>query len=193
MDLDEAVSPAKDLLDDVHAKLFSLGRRAMKPIVMCVNGAALGGGLGLVAQGHIVVASQSAAFALPEIRLGLWPLLVYRSVEAALGSRRTLELSLTGRLFHSEEALAWGLVSRVAHPDEVHARAKSIANDLAKASPQALEAGFRLLAECDGASSEDAMNAAVKIRRTLMESDDFREGVAAFKERREPRWPSITE
>src|SRR3954447_6534188 len=114
MDLDEASDLEPGKLDEVHERLFTLGFTSRKPIVVCVNGAALGGGLGLVAQGHVVTASSGAVFGLPEIRIGLWPFLIYRAVENALGPRITLELSLTGRLFHAPEALSWGLVHTVA-------------------------------------------------------------------------------
>src|SRR5438477_7547087 len=86
-------------IDAVHEQLFTAGARLPKPLIAGVHGAALAGGTGLVANCHIVVASPGATFGLTEIRLGLWPFLVYRAVAAALGDRRTLELSLTGRIF----------------------------------------------------------------------------------------------
>src|SRR5579884_1037556 len=113
MDLDEAVASPDAQMEAAHEELFSMGARSLKPIVVAANGTALGGGLGLVAQGHVVLAAEGAVFGLPEIRIGLWPLLVYRSVSAALGPRRTLELSLTGQPFQAEEGFEWGLVSRV--------------------------------------------------------------------------------
>src|SRR5437764_10708 len=73
MDLDEASDLEPGALDDAHERLFTLGNTSLKPIVICVNGAALGGGLGLIAQGHVVTASAGAVFGLPEIRIGLWP------------------------------------------------------------------------------------------------------------------------
>ena len=142
MDLDEAATMDHNQLSAIHDDLFSLGVNSIKPIVVAVNGAVLGGGVGLVAQSHIAVASTGAAFALRELHVGLWPFLVYRSVEIALGPRRTLELSLTGRMFHAQDALNWGLVQSVCNPGEVMHRAKGIANDLAKASPAALQAGM---------------------------------------------------
>ena len=191
LDLDEAAVMDHNQLSAIHEDLFSLGVSSKKPIVVSVNGAALGGGLGLVAQGHIVAASTGAAFALPEIHVGLWPFLVYRSVEAALGPRRTLELSLTGRLFHAQDALEWGLVQSVCHPGEVSNRAKGIANDLAKASPAALRAGMQYVHESREKSRNESLQIAKSLRCCLMETDDFREGYEAFKRKREPHWPSM--
>lgn len=191
MDLDEAAAMDHNQLSAIHEDLFSLGVNSKKPIVIAVNGAALGGGLGLVAQGHIVTAATGAVFALPEIHVGLWPFLVYRSIEASLGSRRTLELSLTGRLFQVQEALDWGLVHSICNPSEVSDRAKGIANDLAKASPAALNAGMQYFHESREKSWRESAEIAKKLRRCLMETDDFREGYEAFKHKREPHWPSM--
>ena len=83
---------------NAHEKLFSLSRESLKPIVMAVDGAALGGGLGLVAQGHCVFASEAAAFGLPEIGVGLWPFLVYRSLVDAIGPRRRFGPQSYGRI-----------------------------------------------------------------------------------------------
>lgn len=191
MDLDEASGIESGELDQVHERLFTLGVTSLKPIVVCVNGAALGGGLGLVAQGHIVTASAGAVFGLPEIRIGLWPFLIYRAVEGALGPRLTLELSLTGRLFHAHEALNWGLVQTVAPAGEVVDRAKGLAVDLARTSPAALRAGMQYVQQARGLDSNSAGKLSKEIRGRLMETDDFKEGYMAFKEKREPRWPSM--
>ncbi|MFL6416394.1 MAG: enoyl-CoA hydratase/isomerase family protein [Bryobacteraceae bacterium] len=191
MDLDEASEIDSEKLDEVHERLFTLGVTSRKPIVIGVNGAALGGGLGLVAQGHVVTASSGAVFGLPEIRIGLWPFLIYRAVEGAIGARLTLELSLTGRLFHVHEAMSWGLVQTVAAAGEVLDRAKGIATDLAKTSPAALRAGMQYVQQARGLDADSAGKLSKELRNRLMETDDFREGYAAFKEKREPQWPSM--
>ncbi len=191
MDLDEAVDQHGAKLATLHDDLFTLGATSMKPIVVCVNGPALGGGLGLVAQGHIVIAAHGAVFGLPEIRIGLWPFMVYRAVEAALGSRRTLELSLLGRMFPAHDALLWGLVHQVCPPAEAADRATALARDLAKASPLAVEAGLRYFRESRGRSWREAGELAAALRVDLMQSQDFKEGYAAYKEKRDPHWPSM--
>lgn len=190
MDLDEALEPHHNLAA-AHEDLFTMGAHSIKPIVICVNGPALGGGLGLVAQGHIVIASQASAFGLPEIRIGLWPFLVYRAVEAALGARRTLQLSLTGATFHAPEALQWGLVHQLCPADELCERAHAIARDLGRASPRAIAAGMRYYRDSRGKSLQEAGQIAAALRTELMASGEFQEGRAAFKEKREPRWPSM--
>jgi len=191
MDVDEALSTSHSQLADLHDDLFSIGFHSKKPVVVSVSGAALGGGLGLVAQGHVVLASENSVFGLTEIRLGLWPFMVYRSVEAAIGARRTLELSLTGRTFNSHEALHWALVHQVCPPAETFERAKGMARELAKASPAAIEAGLTYYHGSRGKSWEEAGNLAAELRVKVMEGDDLKEGFEAFKHRREPQWPSM--
>ncbi len=191
MDLDEAAHEANHYKLNSHEGLFTIGAHAAKPIVICVNGPALGGGVGLIAQGHVVIAAQGALFGLTEIRVGLWPFSIYRAVEAALGPRRTLELSLTGRVFSTQDALAWGLVHQVIQPFEVDDRASAIARDLARASPTAISAGLEYVRRSRGLHAREQGELALTLRAKVMSGDDFTEGVIAFKEHRDPRWPSM--
>jgi enoyl-CoA hydratase/carnithine racemase len=191
MDLDDALADKKQLSIAIHEKLFSLGRTSRKPIVACIAGPALGGGVGLIAQAHVAVAAQGALFGLTEIRSGLWPFLVYRSIEAAVGPRRALELSLTGRLFSTQEALSWGLIHQVAPAFEVDDRAEAVARELSRASPTAVRLGFSYVHESRGKSWEEAGKVAGALREACASDADFTEGVAAFHEHREARWPSM--
>ncbi len=191
MDLEEAAHEANRHKLTSHERLFTIGAHASKPIVICVNGPALGGGMGLVAQGHVVIAAHGALFGLTEMRVGLWPFAIYRAVEAALGPRRTLELSLTGRLFSTEDALTWGLVHQVIFPFEVDDRASAIARDLARASPTAISAGLEYVRRSRGLSAREQGELAMTLRSKVMSGEDFREGVRAFKEHRDVRWPSM--
>lgn len=193
MDLDEATSVDAASSMDCQESLFSIGRRSKKPIVACINGPAMGGGLGLIAQAHVAVAAQGALFGLTEVRIGMWPFLVYRSVEAAIGPRRTLELSLTGRLFSSHEALAWGLIHQTAHAFEVEDRANAIARDISKASPTAIGLGLSYVHTSRNKDWAEAGEIAAKLRVKCTASADFKEGVAAFHAHREARWPSMPE
>lgn len=191
MDLDEAVADKSQRSIATHERLFSIGRTSRKPIVACVAGPALGGGVGLIAQAHVAVAAQGALLGLTEIRSGLWPFLVYRSMEAAVGPRRTLELSLTGRLFSTQEALVWGLIHQIAPAFEVDDRAEAIARELSRASPDAIRLGFSYVSQSREKTWDDAGKIAAALRGNCAAGADFEEGVAAFHEHREPRWPSM--
>ncbi len=192
MDLEEAAMVDDNSLTTAHEALFTAGVRSLKPIVIAVEGAALGGGLGLVAQGHIVFASENAVFGLPEIRVGLWPFLVYRSVSAVLGPRRALQFSLTGENFNADQGFQYGLIHRVCHVGETENRARSMASQLARASPLAISAGLQYTRDALGKSREEAGQIAAALRSRVMQSEDFKEGRLAFKQKREPHWPSMT-
>jgi enoyl-CoA hydratase/carnithine racemase len=191
MDLEEASDVNEEELLAAHEKLFSLGRESLKPIVMAVNGPALGGGLGLAAQSHLLYASDVATFGLPEIRVGLWPFVVYRSLSAAIGRRRVLALSLTGDYFNSSHAHEWGFVHHVSAPIEVEDHAAAMARHLARASPEAIASGLQYVREAHDKLWTEAGETAAQARRRLMATEDFAEGRLAFKQKRSPRWPSM--
>jgi enoyl-CoA hydratase/carnithine racemase len=191
MDLDEAADPQGPDLQHVHERLFSIGATSIKPIVVAVNGAALGGGLGLVAQGHVVMSSELAMFGLPEIRIGLWPFFVYRAMEAAIGGRRTLQLSLTGHFFNPDRGVEWGLVHEICPSAELIDRSKALSRELARSSPLAIAAGLQYVHGSREKSWVESGRLAAALRAKLMESDDFKEGLAAFKAKREPHWPAM--
>jgi enoyl-CoA hydratase/carnithine racemase len=128
---------------EAGADLFTIGRRIAKPLVAAVQGVAVSGGLGLLANAHVVVAAQGSSFGLTDIREGIWNEALYRAVAGAIGERRTRELSLTGRIFSTPDALAWGLVHMVAPAFELDDRATEIATALANANPHAIRAALR--------------------------------------------------
>jgi len=193
MDLDEIGPSTTEAIDIAHEQLFTIGARLSKPMVAAVGGAALGGGAGLVANCHVVVASQAANFGLTEIRLGLWPFLVYRAVSAALGERRTTELALTGRIFAAAEARELGLVHEVVQDaaPELDRRAAEVAAQIAAFSPTSIRSGLVFLREARGLNWEQAGQAARRVRNEVFASPDFHEGIRAFLEKRAPRWPSL--
>lgn len=190
MDLDEAVQPGAVENTAVHQELFTIGASLTKPLVAAVHGAALGGGVGVVANAHVVVAAQGTTFGLTEIRLGLWPMVIYHAVAAAVGGRRAFELSLTGRIFGTPEALQYGLIHQAAPAVEFEDRALDIAGKLASASSEAIRQGIRFVRETEGLDWKRASEIALADRRRMFASADFHEGVKAFKEKRAPRWPS---
>lgn len=131
-------------MDEVAGEdLFGIGRRISKPIVAAVKGVAIAGGVALVANAHVVIAAQGTSFGLTDIREGKWSEPIFRAVATAIGDRRTLELGLTGRVFTTPDALAWGLVHMVAPAFELEDRATDIATALANANPDAVRAALR--------------------------------------------------
>ena len=189
MDVSEVGAAPTGDLDRIHEHLFAIGARLAKPLIAAVDGPALGGGMGLVANCHIVVASERASFGLTEIRLGLWPFLVFRAVAAALGERRATELALTGRTFDAWVARDYGLVHEIAQ--DVDRAAMELAARVASFSPVSIRQGLGCLQETRGKDWEIAGMIARRMRRELFENPDLKEGIRAFLEKRAPRWPSL--
>jgi enoyl-CoA hydratase/carnithine racemase len=190
MDLHEVLSPGGGDINEVHERIFSAGIRMTKPLIAAVHGAALAGGTGLAANCHIVLAADDATFGLTEIRIGLWPFVIFRMVVAALGQRRATELALTGRIFPASEAREYGLVHHVVEPAALMERAREIAGAIAEASPTAIHAGLAFVRDARGRSWEEAGDLARRMRNDVFRSADFQEGIRAFQEKRSPRWPS---
>ncbi|MBZ5603514.1 MAG: enoyl-CoA hydratase/isomerase family protein [Acidobacteriia bacterium] len=118
--------------------LFTIRERIAKPIVAAVQGVAISGGLALVANAHVAIAAQGTSFGLTDIREGKWSPVIFRAIANAVGDRRAMELGLTGRVFSTPDALAWGLVHSVAPAFELDDRATEIATALANANPAAV-------------------------------------------------------
>ena len=189
MDLHEVGTGDSQELADAHERLFTVGSRLGKPLIAAVHGAALAGGTGLVANCHVAIAAEDATFGLTEIRLALWPFLVFRAVAAALGERRTVELALTGRILRGREAWEMDLIHEVT--PEPEKRGMEVAESLAAFSPTAIRSGLLYVQESRGKDWQTAGAIAQRARNEVFQSPDFQEGIRAFREKRLPRWPSV--
>jgi enoyl-CoA hydratase/carnithine racemase len=188
MDLHEVMAPGGVDVNEVHERIFTAGIRMTKPLIAAVHGAALAGGTGLAANCHIVIAAEDATFGLTEIRIGLWPFVIFRTIVAALGQRRATELALTGRIFGAGEAHEYGLVHQVVGSGGLMQRAQEVAGAVAEASPTAIKAGLSFVRDARGKSWEEAGDLARRMRNDVFRSADFQEGIRAFQEKRPPRW-----
>jgi enoyl-CoA hydratase/carnithine racemase len=129
-----------DFNDPPPGEIFTFGQLATKPIVVAMQGVATSAGVALLANAHIVVAAQGSSFGLTDIREGRWNKGVQSAVQAILGERRTRELSLTGRIFTTPDALNWGLVHAAVPAFELDDRVLAVAQGLAGANPDAVRA-----------------------------------------------------
>lgn len=190
MDLKEPVVLDSASLPPLHVGLFSFGRNLTKPMVAAVQGPALGGGTGLALNAHIVLAASDARFGLTETRIGLWPYAIFPVVAAAVGKRKATELAITGRIIDADEAAALGMADEVVPAGSLAARAMEVADQLARGSREALAAGLGFLRDTEGLPLDQIHRLAAERRLEAQRTADFREGVEAFRQKREPIWPS---
>jgi enoyl-CoA hydratase/carnithine racemase len=125
-------------------ELFAIGRNISKPLIAAVQGVVLSGGLALAANAHVVVAAQGTSFGLTDIRDGRANPAIGRAVAYAVGERRALELGLSGRIFSTPEALAWGLVHHAAPAFELEDRATEVAVGIAHANAEAIRVMLKI-------------------------------------------------
>lgn len=175
-------------------RLAALMRRLnflSKPTIARVNGAAFGGGVGLVACCDIAIAADSAKFGLTEVKLGLVPAVISPYVVAAIGARAARRLFVTGETFDAAEAARIGLVDDSVAHDALDAHVQRALSLIAKGGPVAQHEAKRLALRMGGATPEnaariDAENADLIAR--LRVSEEGQEGLSAFLEKRVPQW-----
>jgi isohexenylglutaconyl-CoA hydratase len=162
--------------------------QAPQVVIAKVEGAAMGGGLGLVCVSDIAYASADAIFGLPEVRLGLAPAQISPFVIARLGLTRARELMLTGRRFSGEKAKEYGLVHEAYFPSDLDGHMANLLDEIRQCSPNALAACKRLIFEVAGKTPDSTLDFRVNLLNELRRSDQGTEGMMAFVERRKPRW-----
>lgn len=159
------------------------------PTVARVHGAALGGGVGLVAACDIAIADEQATFGFPEVRLGLVPAVISTFVLPRIGVRAARRYFLTGERFGAPQAAALGLVHETAVGDALDARVAGIVNELRQGAPRALGAAKALLRTVTGLSKDLAIAESIRTISELRVSPEAQEGLSAFLEKRKPNWP----
>jgi methylglutaconyl-CoA hydratase len=171
------------------ARLMQTLNELPKPTVARVNGAALGGGTGLVACCDIAIASDVASFGTTEVRLGIIPAVIGPYVVAAIGPRHARRLMLTGERIPAFEAARIGLVHEVVPAEGLDAAVDAVLDHLLRCGPKAIAAAKRLVRDLTGRpiTPELIDDTAQRIAR-LRATAEAREGIAAFLEKRRPAW-----
>jgi methylglutaconyl-CoA hydratase len=158
------------------------------PVVARVQGAAIGGGAGLVAVTDIAVASTAATFAFTETRLGILPAVVSPYMVRKIGPAHTTALFVTGLRFDALRALEIGLVEAVEEPPDLDARVTSLVAAIVAGGQQAVSSAKRLVRDVEGRDLDDVTDLTIdRIARTRV-SAEGQEGMRAFLEKRDPRW-----
>jgi len=171
------------------ANLMDAIDRCPKPVVGVIQGAAFGGGVGLVACCDIAIATSSASFCLSEVRLGLIPAVISPYVAAAIGPRACRRYFLTAEKFDAATAESLGLVHRVVAPEALEAARDETIKHLLNGGAAAQAAAKDLIQRVTGAPIDDALRRDTAARiADARASGEGKEGIAAFLEKRKPNW-----
>ncbi|MBX5475887.1 MAG: enoyl-CoA hydratase/isomerase family protein [Clostridia bacterium] len=200
---DEAFCAGADLREVASATDVSARRRyfsgvaevleamaaAPQPVIAKVRGYALAGGMGLVCGADFAICAETAVLGLPEVNIGLFPMVVMAPILRAVGRRAAWELLTTGRRIRGDEAAALGLVNRSVPESELDEAVQDLAEELVRKSPVALAMGKAALYAVDGLGYRQALAVLREMIALTASSEDAREGVQAFFDKRPPDWP----
>ena len=181
--------------ENAPAMIESFGRLFRKldalevPVVMAVNGAAMGAGFELILMADVLLAAEEATFGQPEIRLGFFAPVGVVELPARVGRARAMEITCSGRGYSAEEMIRMGLVTRAVPAAELETALETVLKDFRRASPLVLRLNTRTLKGARATNFAAAMDEAERVfLEELMTSADPSEGIAAFYEKRRPEW-----
>jgi methylglutaconyl-CoA hydratase len=170
------------------AKMLRCIDACPKPVVALAHGAAIGGGVGLVAAADIAIAAEGTVFSLAEVKLGILPSVISPYVLRAIGPRAARNLFLTGERFDAREAHRIGLVHEVAPAEELEAAGMRKVASLLTSGPEAVGAAKRLIEQVAGLDPDEAMPLTISTIAERRASGEAKEGLTAFLEKRPPSW-----
>lgn len=159
-----------------------------KPLIAAVNGPALAGGCGIAMLCDFTLASPEAKFGYTEVKIGFIPALVSLFVRRQIGDKAARDLLLSGRIVEPLEAKAMGLLTEIVPAERLLARARELAETLLAASPTSLVRTKKLLRDSAAAEVDADIERAIAENASIRTTPDFREGLAAFLEKRKPVW-----
>ncbi len=179
---------AYQMLEALHG-VFQALDVAAKPVIALVAGAALGGGCELVAYADIVIATPTARFGQPEIKLGVFPPAACVMLPRIIGDKKARELIYTGEIINAETAASLGLVNRMVSEEELESRAEELFQTFRQSSAASLEATRRAFQETAALPFNEALKRSADIYlNQLMSYSDPVEGIEAFLAKRAPHW-----
>lgn len=171
----------------VFAQLLRSARASHVPLIARVNGACMAGGMGLLAMCDLAVAARHAVFGLPEVKVGVFPAQVMTVLQHLIPRRILTEMSITGEPITSEQALAIGLVNHV--DEDLDGRLHWLLGRLLDKSPAAVRRGLYTMKSVQTMAFEESMAFTESQIALFTLTEDFKEGQAAFRDKRAPKWP----
>lgn len=187
-DLKEMLAAGVDTAQANYADLLATLVELGTPTIARVHGHAFGGGLGIVAASHLAIASEDTVFGMPEVRRGLFPMMISAVLHRVMPRRPLLEMMLTGESVNAAQAREWGLINRSVAASELDEETKKAQRSLLMGSPNAMRVGLRAFEEHAARPLEEALPALAEALVGLLNSDDAKEGLRAFAEKRAPSW-----
>lgn len=178
----------RTLLERLYVRMTDLQFQLGKPSIAAVNGPARAGGMTLAISCDMIVAGRSATFGYPEIDVGLIPGIHFTHLPRIVGRARAFDLLFTGRAFGAEEAAALGLVSRLVDDGAVLDEARALARVLASKPPGVMRMARTAFANANDNGYRQGVAAAVENFCNVMATDEAREGIRAFAQKRRPAW-----
>ncbi len=170
------------------ARLLQRMRRFAKPLVARVNGHCLAGGLGPMLACDVVYAREGARFGMPEVKVGLFPMMIAALLLRDGLRKKVMELVYTGEQVSAREAEALGLVTRVVPDGELDAAVDRVLETIAGNAPRAIQVGRQALAEADDLPFDQAVEHLCRKLGEVLATEDAAEGLSAFLEKRAPQW-----
>lgn len=180
-------------LEHPYVKFARAVMRFSKPLIARVNGDALAGGLGVLSLCDMAVVADHARFGLPEVRIGLFPLLIVPSLRRLLPHRVLMEMAITGEFLDAATAREFGLVNHVVPAQQLDAKTDWLVGRILDKSPTAVRRGKAAMVRMLEMTQDDAWSHGQAELALLFATDDHAEGLAAFNEKRKPDWKGPAE
>ena len=178
----------KHFASDLFLEYFRLMPRLGKPSLCAANGHVLAGGLGLALSCDLLIAKEGATFATPEINVGAFPYMIMAIIYRNVPRKKVNEMMLLGERLSGEQAVEYGLVNKVVPGEEFDAAVEEWATKLAAKSPVLMRLGHDAMYRQQDMALDDALEYLRSQLSLTFSTEDIREGVAAFFEKREPEW-----
>ena len=158
------------------------------PTIAAVNGAAIAGGTGIATMCDFTLAVPNAKFGYTEVRIGFVPAIVSSMLVWQVGHKIARDLLLSGRTFDADDAHRFGLVNEVVEPERLMQRANELASELMLNSPSSVQATKKLINGFISSQLDQQIAQAIEDNARIRTTEDFREGISSFLEKRKPKW-----
>ena len=171
-----------------EARLGDAFEALLKPAIAKVEGPVLAGGFLIICGCTFVICTQEADFSLPEVKRGIWPMQVMASLSKVIPERKALEFAITGRNYSAREVMEFGLITSIAKKENIGVEVDKLADMICENAPFAIKSGISALKQMKRLPENDRHAFLKTELDNLLKSEDSKEGILAFKEKRKPNW-----